>query len=126
MKRLITLLLALTMLIPLCACGVSNIEDFCEGYSIRWDGIQSNRDDTQCFYALFEDGVLTIERKTPIPSSTSPTGAIWITSESGQFPYELQGNDTVIIDGETYKYEFYDDIVKFDKPLLDIDYWWSR
>lgn len=61
-----------------------------------------------------------------MPSSVSPAGVIWITSESGQFPYELQGNDTVIIDGETYKYEFYDDLVEFDKPLLDIDYWWSR
>lgn len=71
MKRLITLLLGFTMLFSLCACGVSNIEDFCDGYSIRWDGAQSDRDDTQCFYALFEDGVLTIERKTPIPSSTS-------------------------------------------------------
>ena len=48
-----------------------------------------------------------------MPSSVSPTGVIWITSESGQFPYELQGNDTVIIDGETYQYSpRYFDIIR--------------
>ena len=56
----------------------------------------------------------------------SPTGKLWIVTESAEFPYVLEGSDTVIIEGETYTYEIDGDTVHFNKDLLEIDSWWEK
>ncbi len=76
------------------------------------------------YYALFEDGTLTIEKRTP--KEYSFTGKIWTADETYEFSYELKGNDTVIIEGETYTYEISDGRVEFDRDLIGIDEYWAR
>lgn len=126
MKKTISLLLALVLCLSLCACGGTNIEKFCAGSSICWDGYEGQHNDTVTYYALFENGILTIEKRTPKASSSSPTGKIWTVAESNQYRYELQGSDTVIIEGEAYTYEIIDKRVKFDKDLMGIDNYWKQ
>ena len=126
MKKALTLLLALTLCLSLCACGSNNIEKFCGGSSIKWDGYEGQNNDSVAFYALFENGVLTIEKRIPKSSSSSPTGQLWVVDERSEYRYELKGNDTVVIDGETYTYEITDNRVKFDKDLMGIENYWKR
>lgn len=126
MKKTISLFLALVMCLSLCACGGTNIEKFCAGSSIRWDGYEGQHNDTVSYSALFENGVLTIEKRTPTAYSGSPTGKLWIVEETTEYSYELKGNDTVIIEGVTYTYEITADRVVFDKDLMGIDNYWKR
>lgn len=126
MKKIISLLLVLVMCFALAACGGSSIEKFCGGSSIQWDGYEAQHSDDVNYYALFENGVLTIEKRVPKNSSSSPTGKVWVVAETKEYHYELQGNNTVIIDGETYTYEITDDRVKFNKDLMGIDNYWKR
>lgn len=124
MKKFILVLLLLMMLLLLSACGTGNIEKFCDGQSLHWDGFGYRHVDDVMYYALFEDGTLTIEERTP--KEYSFTGKIWTTDETFEFSYELKGNDTVIIEGETYTYEISDGRVEFDRELMGFDKYWAR
>ena len=125
MKKALSILLALVICLSLCACG-KNIEKFCGGYSIQWDGYEGQHNDSVNYHALFENGVLTIEKRIPQSSSSSPTGKLWVVDETNEYHYELKGNDTIIIDGTTYTYEINGDRVKFDKDLMGIDNYWKQ
>ena len=125
MKKALSLLLALVMCLSLCACG-KNIERFCGGYSIRWSGFEGNHSDNVTYYALFEDGVLTIEKCIYAPSSSSPSGKTLVDKETNEYRYELEGNNSVVIDGVTYTYEINGDLVDFDKKLMGIASMWER
>lgn len=126
MKRLITWLLIQVLCLSLCACGGTNIEKFCDGYSIMWDGYEGQNNDSEKYYALFSDGTLTIEKRTSKESASSPTGKLWSVVGTEKYSYELKGSDTVIIDGETYTYEISNNRVKFNKDLVGIETWWKR
>ena len=126
MKKMIALLMAVAMCLLLIACSSGNIESFCDGYSISWDGYEAQNNDKTVFRAEFTDGVLTIEEWEYEADPSSPTGKSGKAVETMTYNYELEGNDTVIIEGETYTYEIDDDIVKFDKELMGIDSWWKR
>ena len=119
MKKLIVMLLAVVMSLSLVACGGSNIEKFCGGYDIVWDGYEGQHNDSVRFYALFENGTLTIEKR-------EKDGSQWPVKETKEYSYELEGKNKVIIDGETYTYEITDDRVKFDKDLMGIVKYWKR
>lgn len=125
-NKIITILLVISVCINLTACGGNNIEKFCDGGSIRWDGYEGQNNDESVYYALFENGVLTIEYRVAEDSSNSPTGKLMILEDSEEYNYELKGNDTVIIDGETYTYEIENDRVKFNKALMGIESYWKR
>lgn len=123
MKKALSLLLVLVLCLSLCACGGTNIEKFCDGYDIKWDGYEGQHNNSVKYYALFKDGTLTITKYVP---NTYSTGGKWKVAETKEYSYELQGNDTVIIDGETYTYEISDDRVSFNKELVGIESWWKR
>lgn len=125
MKKVLSLILALIMCLSLCACG-KNIERFCGGYSIRWFGYEGLHNDSVTYYALFEDGVLTIERCIYEPSSSSPSGKVQVSKETNEYHYELKGNNSVVIDGVTYTYEINDDLVVFDQKLMGIAAMWTQ
>lgn len=126
MKKLLALMLAAALALSLVACGGSNIEKFCDGYSIFWDNYEGQYNDEIHYYALFENGVLTIERRELKPFPASPTGTAYLVTETTEYNYELEGKDTVIIDGETYIYEISNDRVGFNKDLMGISSWWKR
>lgn len=126
MKKLLVLMLAVAFALSLTACGGTNIEKFCDGYSIFWDNYEGQHNDEIHYYALFEDGVLTIEQRKLQPFSASTTGTAYLVEETETYNYELEGNDTIIIDGETYTYEISDNRVEFNKDLMGISSWWKR
>ncbi len=126
MKKAISLILALVLCLSLTACGGSNIEKFCDGGSIMWDGYAAHNNEKTVFYAEFTNGVLTIEEWEYKASSSSPSGKSGKVVDTQTYNYELQGNDTVIIDGTTYTYEIKDNRVIFDKKLAGIESAWKR
>lgn len=125
MKKVISILLIIALCFCLVACG-QNIETFCGGSSIKWDGYEGQHNDKFGYYATFEDGTLTIEKREAKADSGSPTGKRMEVVETKTYSYELQGNDTVIIDGETYTYSFSSGRVEFDKDLCGIESWWKQ
>ena len=126
MKKIIAIALVLLLCLSFTACGAKDIEKFCDGSSLHWNGPTARKSDDVNFYATFEDGILTVEMREPMDYEDSPTGKLWIVTESAEFPYVLEGSDTVIIEGETYTYEIDGDTVHFNKDLLEIDSWWEK
>lgn len=124
MKKIAIAVLLITLTLTLSSCGGSNIEKFCDGSSLYWDGFDAHYGVDEAYYALFENGTLTIEKRTPKKFQTM--GTLWTVDESYEYSYVLQGNDTVIIEGETYTYEITDSRVQFSKDLMGIEDWWTR
>lgn len=123
MKKIIVTLLALVMMLSLTACGGKNIEQFCDGADLRWNGAASSLVNDAKYYASFEDGVLTIVRREQ--RDVPPAGLLWMVVETQTYNYELEGNDTIIIEGLiTYKYEIHGDEVVFDENLVGLDNYW--
>jgi len=109
----------------LSACGGKNIEKLCDGSSLSWDGFGAHHVEGYKYYALFEDGTLTIEERTP-KNYPNTSGPVWTADKTLKFQYTLKGNDTVIIEGETYTYTISDRRVTFDKKLMGIEDSWIQ
>ena len=124
MKKASLFLFLLVLAMLLSACSAGNIEKFCDGQSLKWDGFGSRYVDDLKYYALFEAGTLTIEKHTP--REYSFTGKYWAADETFEFHYTLQGRDTIIIEGETYTYTIENERVTFDKDLMGIEKYWAR
>ncbi len=110
----------------LCACGGTNVEKLCNGSKLLWDNYEGQNNDSVKYYALFENGTLTIEKCTPkdIPGVT---GKAWTADETFEYSYTLKGNDTVIIDDTTYTYKISGNSrVTFNKGLMGTSDAWRK
>ena len=121
-KKLLTLAMCTLLLFSLTACGNGNIEKFCDGSSIMWDGYEAHNSDDVVYRAEFSNGSLKVEKWEYKDGIGKPGNVV----ESNTYNYELDGNYTVIIDGDTYTYEISDGRVEFNKKLMGIESSWKQ
>ncbi len=125
MKKLVPLLLIAVIMLSFAACASKNVETFSNGFNLHWNGASASRIKDVSYYAAFKNGVLTIEKWEPKdPQSASSQ---WKMVDSKTYKYELQGNNTIIIEGvKTYTYKIEGKEVVFNENLLGIDSRWKK
>lgn len=117
MKKIIILLLALTICFSLCACGgskIKSLEDIENGISCETtEGLVK---------MYFSDGILTVEKYTTIDYSASPSGKLQYVDEKLTEEYSLIEDNKIEVNGTTYTYTIdeEDGEVSFNMSFLDI------
>ncbi len=116
MKRILSSMLILVLMLSLCACGSKTLtlEDISDMY-VHGD------DDVRATFT-FADGTMTVEITEYVPYAASPTGKIAGSSEEYTKSYTLDGENQVIVDGVSYYYEIDEEEleVKFSVDFMDL------